>query len=542
MELNPDLLFSEEHIYSDLESSLNGTNTKGSYHPMQYVVRLRKDIHKALQDEEQTPERIQAFSTYMHETIHWWQHVGSHLGFLTSLSYPALAHRAHKDLTAMIARNEKFKSIVQYDKQYYKQTGNIDNPEVNSILNYYYDLLYGKYFILDNSHINAILTDKRFFLNIGHCFHILWSSSIHTLSLSIDKEYTFLPNVEKWSDNFSQMEKDKKQGFYIDSPVTVSPLGTKAIYEGQARFNQLQYLTIAFENKYGYEDFKKLGMLHGIYIQAFDLFLDITGIQRPNNFNNSIIGLFLLICDISINPVDGFPFDIYHYETFIISNDPGMRFTLICQAVKKDKQRWADAVKDYSRDEYVVLSEELCKELVCFAPLYGSAEVVNWSKKHESVKQLLKEEAEMDFDSDNMEIRLFASKYIRFQQDKIKYPSIFCWTGKCMTEEADKELNLELVEQIFNKHQALFVDDCDGIIKPIIFENCTEENIHKTFQMFYALTTMHDMIMKWIKESGEFNFDYTWLTTEHSDAEMKSWIRENFKKVFNIYPEDLAVV
>jgi hypothetical protein len=29
---------------------------------------------------------LQAFSTYLHETIHWWQHVGSTIGLLRSLA------------------------------------------------------------------------------------------------------------------------------------------------------------------------------------------------------------------------------------------------------------------------------------------------------------------------------------------------------------------------------------------------------------------------------------------------------------------------
>lgn len=541
-ELNSNLLITDEFFESDFDSSLNGTNAKGTYHPMQFVVRLREDIHDALKKDDRSMERIQAFSTFMHENIHWWQHVGSHLGFLTSLSYPALAHTAHRDLTTMIKRNEKFKSIIQFDKQSFLKTGKQDNPEVNSILNYYYDILYAKAFILDNKNIHKIASDERFFLHMGHCFHILWSSSIHTLATSIDLDYNFLPDINKWPPNFKKLEQDKAAGFDIESGMSISSLGTKAIYEGQARFNQLQYLTIASKNKYLYKDFQDIGMLNGIYVEAFNLFLQITQIDRPDNFNNSVIGLFLLVCDIAINPSDGFPFDIHHYETFIISNDPGIRFTMLCQVINKQKAKWITAIKKYSRSEYIKFSEELCNEIVCLPPLYGSAIVAQWAEENESVKELLDEESQMKFKPENMEVRLFASKYIRFQQDKIKYPSIFCWTGKSMTNEASKEINLKLVEKIFKKHQALFIDDTEGVIKPIIFENCSQEDIEATFNLFYAYNTTHDMIMKWIKEKGDFTYDYQWLTTKHSDEEMKNWIRNNFKKVFSIYPEDLIVI
>lgn len=541
-ELNLKLLDTEEFFESDLDSSLNGTKSKGTYSPMQFVIRLRDDVRTALKQDNTSFERIQAFSTFMHENIHWWQHVGSHLGFLTSLSYPAFAHSAHQDLNTLIKRNEKFKSIIEYDKHHYSKTGKHNNQEVNRILNNYHDIHYAKSFIFDNKNIHKIVNDKRFFLHMGHCFHILWSSSINSLAASIDQEYRFLPRVNNWYKKFQQLEKDSVPGFFINSSMGVSPLGTRAIYEGQARFNQLQYLTIASENKYLYEDFEKLGMLHGVYIEAFDLFLKITQIVKPANFNNSVIGLFLLLCDIAINPTDGFPHDILHYESFIVSNDPGMRFIMLCQAVKKEKAKWTDAVQDYSKEEYINLSKQLCKEIVCFPPLYGSTIVAKWSENNVSIQNLLKEESEMKFAPENLAIRLFASKYIRFQEDKLKYPSIFCWTGKSMTNELTKELNLEQVEDIFNKHRALFIDDVDGEIQPIIFDNYSEENIIDTFQSFYTYNTTYDMIMKWVKEKGEFNYDYHWLTSKYKGDEMKDWIRNNFKTAFSIYPEELKVL
>jgi hypothetical protein len=540
--LNRNLLLTDEFQEFDFESSLNGTSSRGTYNPMQFVIRLRDDIHKALNQSEMNYEKVQAFSTVMHENIHWWQHVGSHIGFLTSLSYPALAHESHRDLKILIARNEKFKSILAYDKLYYSINGKHDNSEVNRILNNWHDIQYAKSFIFDNKNVHKIINDKRFFLSIGHCFHILWTSSINTLAATIDPHYNFLPKINEWSKEFKRLESEKVPGFDIDSGLGISPLGTRAIFEGQARFNQLQYLAIALNNKLTYADFESEGMLKGIYVEAFDWFIKITEINKPDNLNNSIIGLFLLVCDIAINPTDGFPLNILQYETFIISNDPGCRFIMICQAIKKDKEKWTNAVYNYSKAEYVNLSEELSKAIVCLPPLWGSAAVMNWAKDNKSVQELLEEESEMKFNPNNLSIRLFTSKYIRFQEDKLTYPNIFCWTGKSMTAEACKEINFELVEKIFNKHRALYIDDLDGDIKPIIFEGFSEKNITDTFQAFYTYNTTYDMIIQWILHRGEFDYNYDWLTSKNSGQEMKEWIRNNFKSAFDIYPEELKIL
>src|SRR5690606_15607065 len=129
-------------------------------------------------------------------------------------------------------------------------------------------------------------------------YNILWSSSIHVLSSVIDRDYNFLPDVRIWDKEFQRLKNEKVEGFYPDSSIGISPLGVRAIYEGQARFNQLQYLSIGSDNQFSYSDFEQIGMLKGIYVEAFDLFLKLTKIDRPDNLNNSVIALFLLVCDI----------------------------------------------------------------------------------------------------------------------------------------------------------------------------------------------------------------------------------------------------
>jgi hypothetical protein len=542
--LNPKLLLSDDFQEIDLKSSLKGTNTRGSYNPMQFVIRFRDDIHKALKINSNHSfnfDRIQAFSTFLHENIHWWQHVGSNIGFISSLSYPVIAHLAHKDLKTLIKRKEQYKSIMDYDSYYYSVHGKYDNMELNRILNNWYDILYARSFILDNKSIYQISKDRRFFLSLGHSFHILWSSSINILASTIDPTYKFLPKINEWFKEFERMEAEKIIGFVIDGDIGISPIGARAIFEGQARFNQLQYLTIASNNELLYSDFENMGMLSKIYIEAFDLFLEISKIEKPTNFNNSIIGLFLLICDIAINPTEGFPLNVFYFESFIISNDPGIRFVTLCQIVKLEKEKWINSVKEYSSQEYKSLSIELSEAIACFSPLHGSSNVINWIQ-NESIKDLMNEEKNMKFSSENLSLRLFFSKYFRFQEDKLKYPNIFCWIGKCMTEEASSEINIELVEKIFYKHQALFIEDIDGEIKPILFTDFPLENIQDTFNSFYGYNITYDMIIKWLTESGEFTYNYKWLSAKHKYQDMKEWVRKDFKNIFNIYPEELIIL
>lgn len=301
---------------------------------MQFVLRLRTDVRAALNSNENSYERIQAFSTYLHENIHWWQHVGSNFGFLYSLSYPATTTLCINDLKELIKKGIIVKPIVKFDAEYYAKYKKADIPEINRILNTYYDIEYAKLFSLDNKIILSIVEDKRFFLSIGHSYNILWNSSIHALS-SFDEKYEFLPKINSWVENFRTLQEKEIPGFGIDIPFGISPLGIKAIYEGQAIFNQLQYLAIGSDDELTFEDFEKAGMLYGIYMEAFEVFLKYTKFTKPITLTDPLIGLFLLLCDIAINPTNGFPLDIYDFENFIIKNDPGIRFYLLCNFIGK---------------------------------------------------------------------------------------------------------------------------------------------------------------------------------------------------------------
>ena len=538
------LLHTESFTDYESDPAMETTGVRGEYNPMQFVVRLHKDVHKALENiDEVNFEKAQAFSTFMHETIHWWQHIGSNFGFISSLSYPVIAHTIHRDLKTLISREEKYRPIINYDNLLYlKQDKPHGNREVNSILNNYYDIMYAKKFALDNRFISQIAQDKRFFKSIGHSYRILWTSAIFTIADLMDPNFNFLPNVEKWAASFEKLAADRVLGFYDDSDYIISPLGTKAIYEGQARFNQLQFLTIASDNKLTYTDFEQMGMLDGVYIEAFELFLKISGINKPQNLNNSVVGLFLLICDIAINPTDGFPLNPTNFAGFINLNDPGIRFCFLCTPIKQDNSKWLNAIQEYSSKEYINVASELCNLLGFTSPHIATEVVKNWIPEYKSIQDLIEEEAIMKFSAANMPIRLFLSKYIRFQVDKFEHPCFFCWTGKSMTHEKSPEFGLDIVEKLFNRHQSLYIDDMEGVIKASLFQGGGEENIRETFDAFYSWNTSYNMVLQWIKSNQEFNYDLRWLTTKQSPKDMKNWVRNNFKAIFNIYPEELQLI
>lgn len=531
MEFKSELLVTKEQNLG-LQSSI-----KGSYNTMQFVVRLSDSIRKELDEKvEMSSEKLQAFSTYLHENIHWWQHIGSNFGFLFSTSYPTYIIGSYSSLKKLVSKKILFKSILKYEEKLIKERGYCGISELNIIVNNFHDIENAKKFASDNKNIKSIINDRRLFLSLGHSYFMFWSSVIFSLSDLFDQNHKFIPDHNLWIRRFKELEDLKIEGFYADSNYKISPLGIRAIYEGQASFNQLLYLANVFKkNKPIFKDFIDVGMLHGIYLEAFNLFLKILDEKQPFFLDDPLIPLFLLVCDISINPNNGFPLDIYDFENFINKNDPGLRFISICDVISKKKDFFLKKCEDLNKETYTDLSKYINKNIGCKCSYNSISEIVKWFEE-ESIKDLLNEEEAHDYKDTNMPIRLLFAKYLRFQKDKYENPHIFCWIGHHIPNAtSDNVMNL------FEKHKALFMDAEDGEIKASIIDNLDDEKVYETFNKFYQHTILYELILNWITEEGPFKIDYQWLYNSRNDANIEI-IKELFKSQFGINLEEITII
>jgi hypothetical protein len=110
--LDPQLLSSADPMPTACGDFSATLNAHGLYNAFQFVLRLSPAVHQKISElrpgiassGEVGFDGIQAFSTYLHETIHWWQHAGSTYGLMRSLSYPTQAHGNSKHLKELIAK------------------------------------------------------------------------------------------------------------------------------------------------------------------------------------------------------------------------------------------------------------------------------------------------------------------------------------------------------------------------------------------------------------------------------------------------------
>ena len=120
MRLSPDLL-SADISRNARDPVFSATyNSHGLYNTLQFVLRLSKKVHQHLNiispgiitNGVVGFDGAQAMSTFLHETVHWWQHIGSTYGFVLSLNYPVQSHSTHFDLKALVEEDGFKKSVA----------------------------------------------------------------------------------------------------------------------------------------------------------------------------------------------------------------------------------------------------------------------------------------------------------------------------------------------------------------------------------------------------------------------------------------------
>lgn len=518
---------------------------RGLYNTFQFVLRLSPVVHRKLASmpdgivtsDAIDLEGVEAFSTYLHETIHWWQHVGSTYGLMMSMTYPAQAHANYDHLKNLLSQVGFKKSVRNIAES--MPGGGFGTPSglASIIINNHFDM--DSYRGLTVSPLSAEkIVQSPLFENLGHSYHIAHGNIISLLSSVSDTEFKTIPHPKAWGEAFRELRETKEEGYYYGSPITLYPIGAYEIFEGQARMAQLQYLHFATGELLGMEAAEEGRMFDGVYGKAFSAFLDLTELERPSSLDHPTIALFLLVCDIAINPGSGFPFPLVHFKTFIHDADPGARFVSLSRLARLKCPEVLDKIHDYSRQEYEEVSQKLCDALIEEPPLRVAQEFVRWSETPE-FQPLMSEHQAFRYSKANVVVRVLFSHFLSFMLDKMKNPEVFCWPGAWM---AGKRVS-NIAAELFDRHGALFVDkeDDDGIY-PRLVSGRTERDVQEVFDDFYANNVLFDLTHQWITEPGPFRFDYRWLTQQGTNQEIQDFAEQCFQSVYGVRPSAVDLI
>ncbi|WP_139253261.1 hypothetical protein [Burkholderia ubonensis] len=550
--------FTPDHAFLDPgEDAFGGSinfsaalNVHGVYETMKFVLRLSPRNHELVDSittgvhaaGDISRDALQAYSTYLHETVHWWQHVGSTSGLIYSLCYMAQSHSSMAQLRDVVSKFGPKKSLKRWTDEILLREGVSAQSmlaSANIAVNNALDVEYYKIYAANPKKMAQWLYEQQHFESIGHGYSIVYGQLLGMLSGTVDPDFQFLPDARRWDDEFRSLNEQRVTGYYWGSPMYVPKIGLHAIYEGQARFIQLQFLNAAFEEAPTIQDWRAMGYLSGIYVEAFENFLEISKSEWPENLDDPLVGLFLLICDLAINPTRGIPYNIEIFENFIDDVDVGVRFLCLSQAVNH-LPHLRSYIREYSKAEYVIASELLAEACGFDKPLAALEEIVGWIDKSDDVKALMVEYEAFDYLPANLTLRVFFSHFLSFCRDKLSRPEFFCWPGVWMVGDYANEDTMP----IWLRHLSLFSDRGD---KPGIYPRsqpgCNPEAVHRTFEQFYGGVVLYDLTRQWILKDGPFICNFEWLMEgDYSQADVDAWASDLFKRVYGVGLTEFEII
>lgn len=549
--MNLDGLFVEFVDETTRLSSSHGATSleaQGSYNTLDFVVRLRPDLHQILEAqggelsmrECDSWDAAKAFSIYFHETVHWWQHVGTSAGLMLSFLQPAHTHMNRRRLDEVLARHGPVKPLLGLAAKLMDADDEQDES-LNRVLNNWHDLEFFRKLILNPVDLVETVVNDPYFISVGHSYYMAIGATSWLIGATVDPEYEVLPHPLDWEASMAELREAKTEGFYPGSPIMVPPLGAREIFEGQARFSQLQYLFGASGGRLSWDEIRGTGMLSGVYVHAFETFLDYAREEWPATVDDPIVGLFLLICDVALSPSEGIFLPMTDPSALIWSTDPASRFLFLCRAAKEQGFDFKRSIKTYSAQEYWDVSQRLSDLILSPSPRELAKAVVRYADGHPSWNQLSEEDQSFEYREENFPIRVLLGRFTRMQRDKLASPQFFCWPGMCLTSYR-QPLAPETVVSLFSEHEALFLDRADRDVYPRLVPGKDETTLQHLLDEFYAWVSMYEMTRQWLVEDGPFEYDYLWLTSKFTSSEIKAWADKNFKIGMGIPPDVFSIL
>jgi hypothetical protein len=239
-----------------------------------------------------------------------------------------------------------------------------------------------------------------------------------------------------------------------------------------------------------------------------------------------------------MNPTRGLPLDIKIFENFIRDVDVGVRFTLLCEVVS-ELPHLKQAIIEYSKDEYVSVSEELTERAGYDQPIMGLTAVREWLNKAPGLPKLMREYETFDYDLANLPIRVFLSHFVAFYGDKLEHPEFFCWAGTYMSGQR----SMADPQALWLRHLSLFGDrgDRHGVY-PRQRPNRSEEAVKKTFNRFFGTMALYDLTRQWILKDGPFVCDFAWLSENYDQTRAEAWGNDTFKQIYGVTLDEFEIV
>jgi len=439
---------------------------------------------------------MRAFSAHLHETIHYWQAIGTTAGFLYALGDATSTFATLDDL---IASGHRRKPILRT----LPETADENDPAWLACLRWSH-IEYGCGILDDPLRTVARLREDRSrFVSPGQSLLSLCANSAATLANAFDRGFAGLINPEPWMDAYRKFVADRHSGFETDSIFEIH-IGLRDLAEGQARISEIQHRDLT-QRAVSWQEVKANGWLDRAYGRAFELYLQLAHLSEPETPRDDCVNLFLLLCDIALNPAVGYAESLDPARLFVHDFHPGVRFESLCRAVAAD--HGILSAEFPSLEAYEAVSGRLCGELGWKTPTETTRLLLERWERSGAGDELADQQHTRDYGSADVHRRYAIGEHRNFLDTRVQIPHFFCWPAWSLLmfdEDGDYAAN---VNQLLSWHRCPFTAQEDRGVTTVEIPRLSPTQEPQFVSDYFAILSLYDLTRQWIAKPRGFVWD-----------------------------------
>lgn len=475
---------------------------------------------------------ILSYGTYLHELYHSIQFYGSSLGFISILS-----NSAQGALMAIL------RSISDTDlvKPLYMQEQINNIPEVNHIVNTFFDIEFAVGLIFYPDKAEEIFKSP-WFESTGHSYRYLYQESLMQLEQTFEYKNKWMSYYKDWKEEFKQLEAKKEPMYFFKSAMLYNIFGLQDIVEGQARFQEIQYIYSMNKEDNDWEKIKKRNLLEPMYTKVFAIFLTYLELDFPDNPLSKVVNCFLLVCDIAINPTVGYPDPIIKYEKFVTDVNPYCRFMECLSIIKKDI-KILDEFENISGEVYWKVTDYILGKLNKNTIEHCWNTIVDNSNYILGIQEIQNKYIDLMYDDKNCKNILneyYYMSHVNLIRKKIEHPEFYCWMGQYIAGESDEFDTKEILELI-GENSPMFISLKKNEALELNNIHSHRKGYEKFASYFFDYQTFIDLERQLVTQRGKFRFNYPW-NQFNSEEKFKESFNGKFKLNTNRNLDDFILL
>ena len=493
--------------------------------------------------EEGGSSAVRAYATSLHETIHWWQHIGSTVGLLSGLTTATQAALCIKYMSDLGKDAPKPLLGALHSGRY--KPSREDHPAWLAARRWREAEL-GNAFLVNPAQAFARVRSNAFlYESIGHSVAMHHSGVTWYVSQVIDPGGSVFPSADAWIDLYERSRKDRRL-LFEPQELALLPFGARDLFEGQARLSELQYFDRAVEPR-SLAEFKQAGLLEAVYSRCLDYFLKTIESPAPEAVHSPEVNLFLLLCDIAINPSDGYPLAIPETLDLIRDNHPGIRFARLCVVARDNKKELLTLLTRLSHGHYCQAAAILTEPLAWLPPDEVAKRTHEQYLSTSAGEKLLEDRRHGEFGTQDVPIKFVLSEHINFCEWKAGCPHFFCWPGIYLTsDQGEDSPEVSALKDLLDATSPPFhaSSELTGV-DTVSISGLTSAQAKNVADRYFQNQAAVDLFRQWMSHkngtvTNEFCYQYDWKPSI-SDAEVAN-LKSCFMATFGLDIETIPLL